>query len=351
MSIAASPTIDVPKVVTDDQVRFFVENGYLVVPDLMTDDEIMELRQETVDLARGKYECETLKPLPETMSDDEAIRNILCIHQPHYISPVSEKYVKHPKICGALSQITAAHLPHWDGSVKCMQSMLFVKPPQFQGQAWHQDEIYIPTRDRSLIGAWIAMDDATIENGCLYVIPGSHRMGYLYPQKGHENPDEFDFAPESFGFDESAEVPVEVKAGALVFFNGYLLHRSRKNRSGVYRRGATTATHGRCCLGASKRVKPLRRRIAVASSPSPGSIRMRGKATTRNRTTSGCGRARRISSQRRSERRDRRRAGSIFLLPLKPESHTRIGSAFPNRLRLIPRMVGTPHEDARFDVG
>jgi ectoine hydroxylase-related dioxygenase (phytanoyl-CoA dioxygenase family) len=117
-----------------------------------------------------------------------------------------------------------------------MQTMLFVKPPGFQGQAWHQDEIYIPTRDRSLIGAWIAMDDATIENGCLWVVPGSHRNGYLFPQRPHDNDDEFDFAPESFGFDQSAEVPVEVKAGALVFFNGYLLHRSRKNRSDIYRR-------------------------------------------------------------------------------------------------------------------
>jgi ectoine hydroxylase-related dioxygenase (phytanoyl-CoA dioxygenase family) len=171
------------------------------------------------------------------MSDADAIKNILCIHQPHNVSPIMEKYVKHPKICGILSQITGEHLAHWDGSVKCMQSMFFVKPPGFQGQAWHQDEIYIPTRDRSLVGAWMALDDATIENGCLWIIPGSHRTGYLYPSRPHTNPDEFDFAPESWGFDESAEVPVEVKTGSLVFFNGYLLHRSRKNRSASsYRR-------------------------------------------------------------------------------------------------------------------
>ena len=80
------------------------------------------------------------------------------------------------------------------------------------------------------------MDDATIENGCLWVIPGSHRQGYLYPQKPHNQPDEFDFAQESHGFSDSTEIPVEVTAGAVVFFNGYLLHRSRKNRGSVYRR-------------------------------------------------------------------------------------------------------------------
>lgn len=231
-----SPRIDLPKVVSSAQVEFFVRNGYLVIPDLVAPSEVAEMCADALRIARGGYPCEGIKPMPDGLSDQQVLQRILCIHQPHSISPVMEKYVRHPRICGVLSQITAAHLPDWDGSVKCMQSMLFIKPPTFQGQAWHQDEIYIPTRDRSLIGAWIALDDATIENGCLWIVPGSHRTGYLYPQRSHNNPDEFDFARESHGFDESAEVPVEVKAGAVVFFNGYLLHRSRKNRSQIYRR-------------------------------------------------------------------------------------------------------------------
>ncbi|MCC6446902.1 MAG: phytanoyl-CoA dioxygenase family protein [Armatimonadetes bacterium] len=236
MNTLESPVIEVPKIVSQDEVRSFVENGYLIVPGLVSAGEVAELVEDTVAIARGKYPGDSLKPLPDALSDAEVLKNILCIHQPHYISPVMEQYVRHPKICGVLSQVTAAHLPCWDGSVKCMQSMLFVKPPGFQGQAWHQDEIYIPTRDRSLIGAWIAMDDASVENGCLWIVPGSHHNGYLYPQRKHDNPDEFDFAPESYGFDDSGEVPVEVKAGTVVFFNGYLLHRSFKNRSGIYRR-------------------------------------------------------------------------------------------------------------------
>ena len=228
--------IDVPQILSQNQIEQFVNDGFLIMPDLVSAPEIEELKEDTVAIARGQYPCDNISPASLETTDQEILKSILCIHQPHYVSPVMEKYVRHPQICGLLSQIIAAHLAHWDGSVKCMQSMLFVKPPGFQGQAWHQDEIYIPTRDRSLCGAWIAMDDATIENGCLWVIPGSHRSGYLYPQRAHNNPDEFDTSAESYGFDDSIEIPVEVKSGAVVFFNGYLLHRSRKNRSQIYRR-------------------------------------------------------------------------------------------------------------------
>ena len=228
--------IEVPQLLDEEQVHFFVEQGYLVVPNLIDVEELEELKREIVVVARDHYKREKSTAVSGDADDNEVLKSILCIHQPHFVSPIIEKYVRHPKVCGILSQITAAHLPWWDGSVKCMQSMYFVKPPEFHGQAWHQDEIYIPTRDRSLIGAWIAVDDATQENGCLWIVPGSHKTGYLYSQREHGNPDEFDSAPESYGFDENDEVPVEVKAGTVVFFNGYLLHRSRKNRSDIYRR-------------------------------------------------------------------------------------------------------------------
>ncbi len=231
-----SSPIEVPKVIDDKQVAAFVDNGYIVVPDLVMAAELDEMCADLVQISRGVYPCEGIEPLPAATPEKEVLRNILCIHQAHYISPVIEKYVRHPQVCGVLSQITAAHLPYWDGSVMCMQSMMFVKPPGFQGQAWHQDEIYIPTRDRSLVGAWIALDDATLENGCLHVLPQSHREGLLFPQRPHGDDDEFDFADESYGFDDTGEVPVEVARGSVVFFNGYLLHRSRRNSSDGYRR-------------------------------------------------------------------------------------------------------------------
>jgi phytanoyl-CoA hydroxylase len=223
--------------VTADQVKSYVDDGFLVVDDLVDAQARAAIIEDTERFARGEYPVSGPFGAPTPDGQPAATAgDILAIHFPHWVSPVMKGAVLHPGVTGVVGQIAAAHLPHWDGAIKCMQSMLFVKPSGLPGQAWHQDERFIPTRDRSLLGAWIALDDATIDNGCLWVMPGSHRNGYLWPTKMHERPDEFDFADEAYGFDESASVPVEVKAGAVVFFNGYLLHRSFKNRSDGSRR-------------------------------------------------------------------------------------------------------------------
>lgn len=211
---------------------FYRDNGFLVVEGALSPDEVEALRAETLALCRG--ERGEIRGAPETRpgdTDEEVLARVLCIHFPHKVSPSMTEAVCHP---AAIEVLQLAIGPN----VKCMQSMLFVKAAGKPGQAWHQDEIYIPTRDRSLTGVWIALDDATVENGCLWVIPGSHRSGILYYQEWHGDP-RFDCAWEArrFPYTNDDAVPVEVKAGSMVVFNGYLLHRSLPNtaKSG-YRR-------------------------------------------------------------------------------------------------------------------
>jgi phytanoyl-CoA hydroxylase len=257
----------------------FVRDGYYIAERLVGESEIQRLADDILKITRGGYPLECLKPVPPEVSDDEALRKVLCIHQPHFISPVIREFTHHPGIVDILSQITAAHLPqeYWDGSVKCMQSMFFVKGPGRAGQAWHQDEHYIPTRDRSLLGAWIAVDDANIENGCLWVLPGSHRRGVIYPVRDHKNPD-FDFATEAYGFgSDAAEVAVEVPRGSVVFFNGYLLHRSKPNRSKGYRRALVNhymsaqslLPWGDGCIGGERFASADNRRVILVSGKDP----------------------------------------------------------------------------------
>ena len=199
----------------------FVRDGYVIVDDLVTAPERKRLVEDAAGFIDGTY------PVSNLPDDGD----ILAVHFPHWVSPVARDAVVHPGIADVVGTIAGAHLPGWDGRTKCMQSMLFFKPAGLQGQAWHQDERFIPTRDRSLVGAWIALDDATVDNGCLWVLPGSHRTGMIYPTCAHDRPDEFDHSDEAYGFDDSDAIPVEVAAGTVVFFNGYLLHRSFRNRS------------------------------------------------------------------------------------------------------------------------
>ncbi len=213
-------------------VRAYHSAGFLVVPDAMTAPELAELREETTAICRGdRGAVDGVEPASADATEAEVLRQYLCIHFPHKISETMAHYLSHPVIAGALQRLIGPN-------VKCMQSMLFVKASGKPGQAWHQDEFFIPTRDCSLNAAWIALDDATQENGCLWVIPGSHRDRLIWPQREH-NDRRFDCTGEAFQFPYSDDdaIPVEVSAGSIVFFNGYLLHRSFPNRAAAgYRR-------------------------------------------------------------------------------------------------------------------
>lgn len=207
------------------EANFYHENGYLVMPGLFSAAEIEELKAETTHIFRGERgPANGLLDVTPQMSDAEVLRRYLAIHFPHKLSPLIERSLSHPGIIEVLTQIIGPN-------VKCMQSMLFVKGPGKPGQSWHQDEYYIPTRDRSLAAAWIAIDDATVENGCLWIIPGSHQGGVILRRILGRNPEfaEADTLDIS-GYGEGA-VPVEVKSGSVVFFHGYVLHSSRRNKT------------------------------------------------------------------------------------------------------------------------
>lgn len=206
--------------------EFYKEKGFLVLDQILSESEVDTINEEALRLCRNRDGIiHGIPPAPVELSDIEVLQEILCIHFPHKMSGIMRDTLFHPAVVQALTQMVGPN-------IKCMQSMLFLKGAGKPGQAWHQDEDYIPTRDRSLIGAWIALDDATIENGCLWIIPGSHKPGILWEQIWHEDR-RFDCSLESQDFPYTAddEIPVEVKKGSVVFFNGYTLHRSLPNRA------------------------------------------------------------------------------------------------------------------------
>jgi len=197
--------------------------GYLILPGVLPPAALAEARTEATAICRGSRGAVD-GVTPASDRDDAAVlRRYLCIHFPHKISPTMLGIARLPAVVDVLAEVIGPN-------VKIMQSMLFIKSEGRPGQAWHQDESHIPTRDRSLTAAWIALDDATVENGCLWVIPGSHRSGVLHPVRDQHDP-RFDCTQEAhgFGYHERDAVPVELPAGSALIFDGYLLHRSLPN--------------------------------------------------------------------------------------------------------------------------
>lgn len=225
-----------------EQIQGYVRDGFTVVRGLVPADLRDVITAELTTFAVGGYPTMNDPIGDDSLTPQQRVEALLAVHFPHWVSQPIADMMGWPPLADVLGQLVGAHLPAWDGRVKGVQSMLFVKGPGLPGQAWHQDEHFIPTRDRSLCGAWIALDDATIDNGCLWVVPGSHRSGMLYPTRPHGT-DEYDTAEQAFdptapdaSFDDAGAVPVEVAAGDVVLFNGYLLHKSLRNRTARYRR-------------------------------------------------------------------------------------------------------------------
>jgi ectoine hydroxylase-related dioxygenase (phytanoyl-CoA dioxygenase family) len=126
--------------------------------------------------------------------------------------------------------------------------MYFVKAPGGAGQGYHQDSYYIPTYPDSLCGAWIAVDRADEENGCLWMTVGSQHEP-IYPTEdrlgqNHQNLADLTVVQNVSHTDTEVntlsriaaryagrEVPVVAEPGDVVFFGGHVLHRSHTNRS------------------------------------------------------------------------------------------------------------------------
>jgi ectoine hydroxylase-related dioxygenase (phytanoyl-CoA dioxygenase family) len=127
--------------------------------------------------------------------------------------------------------------------IDVFQSMFILKNPGAWGQPWHQDSYYFNFDQQPQVGLWLAISEATLENGCLSVLPGSHKRPIL-----EHNPDRRPGANQGYlevlDLDDSGAVPVLMEPGDLLVFHSYLLHRSVDNM-GHGRRSAMVYHYGR----------------------------------------------------------------------------------------------------------
>jgi ectoine hydroxylase-related dioxygenase (phytanoyl-CoA dioxygenase family) len=112
----------------------------------------------------------------------------------------------------------------------CFLSQFIFKNPGAIGQPWHQDSFYFPFDRAPQVGIWLAVTEATLENGCLHVMPGSHREPvhtHVRDRREHANLGYVEIVD----FDMSASIPVEMDPGDLLVFHSHLMHRSTDNES------------------------------------------------------------------------------------------------------------------------
>ncbi|MGH9874846.1 MAG: phytanoyl-CoA dioxygenase family protein [Pyrinomonadaceae bacterium] len=121
-----------------------------------------------------------------------------------------------------------------------LQGMYIFKQPRIGGEVTcHQDSTFLYTEPQAIAGLWFALEDATLENGCLWAIPGGHRLGlksrWLRNAAGGMSFDVFDSSP----WPEEKLVPLEVSKGSLIVLDGLLPHKSLANRSSKSRHAYT----------------------------------------------------------------------------------------------------------------
>lgn len=145
-------------------------------------------------------------------------------HALHDRVPLFDQFSRTPRLAKLVAEL---------GVVEplLLQSMVIFKHPRVGGEvAPHQDATYLYTEPLSVIGLWFALEDASLDNGCLELLPGGHRLGLR--QRYRREPDRtwtqiYDDSP----WPTQGWRPLEVPAGTLVAFDGLLPHRSAANRS------------------------------------------------------------------------------------------------------------------------
>jgi phytanoyl-CoA hydroxylase len=153
-------------------------------------------------------------------------------HALHDLDPLFDSFSRSPKV----KQLAEA-LGFEDALL--LQSMYIFKQPNIGGEVTcHQDSTFLYTDPVDIVGLWFALEDATIENGCLWAIPGGQRMGLKSRWVRSATGMEFEIYDRE-PWPEDELVPVEVKKGSLILLHGMLPHRSFENRSSRSRHAYT----------------------------------------------------------------------------------------------------------------
>ncbi len=215
------------------EIAFYHEQGYLMVRQAFTPAEIADALQGLLALVAGQrpgfteivFEAKARDLLPTLTLDQrqDAVRKLW-----HFVAfePRLDAIAHHPAMLRTIASLLGDRPP------QMFQDMALIKPPRLgREKPWHQDKAYFDyPLDTPVVGVWIALDEATIENGCMQLLPGRHREGPIV----HFNRRDWQICDDQvLG---TASVAAPLPPGGLLFFDGLLPHGTPHNASPRRRR-------------------------------------------------------------------------------------------------------------------
>ncbi|UJR28447.1 hypothetical protein I4U23_009687 [Adineta vaga] len=254
---------------TEEQIQSFEKNGYLVVKQLVTIDDCQKLKEsvehlidkwnpehdtscvfssgENREQSRSQYFLESGDKISFFMEEDAVDQNTKKLNRDKHYSVNKIGHALHtlePQFKRVSFSEKIKAIVHDLNYVKpaICQSMYIFKQPFIGAKVGpHQDGTFLFNNPLKIMGIWIALEDATIENGCLWFIPGSHKRSINRRYIRNPNKEEFDngkmliYEGDEDQYDDKEFVPVEIAAGDGILIHGQVVHKSEQNTSSISR--------------------------------------------------------------------------------------------------------------------
>ncbi len=213
---------------TQAQIDEYRARGFLAVDDVLTPTEVQELKDVTdefIDKSRAFTEHTDVFDLePDHTADAPKLRRLV---NPASNHEAYDRTLRHDRILDMVSQLVGTASVRTNGDKLNMKASEAGSPVE-----WHQDWAFYPHTNDDLLAVGVAIDDMTQQNGCLLVIPGSHK-GKVYD---HHQDGRFVGAVTEPNFDDSSAEAIEVRAGGISIHHVRTLHGSMPNTSSNPRR-------------------------------------------------------------------------------------------------------------------
>ena len=218
---------------SDGQIEQYREDGFLVVEGFLDGDELEVWRKAVGEAVEERLET-SVEFLTNQRKPDDFYAKIFtqCLRLADTHVGVRE-LIYDPRIAEMGGRLAGV-----DG-LRVWHDQALIKPPYGNPTAWHLDNPYWSFSSPDAISIWVALDDATLENGCMWYVPGSHRSAtYENVGIGQDIGELFDFYPQ---WKEIDPVAVPASAGTAVFHGGLTAHGAGANMTRHARRAMTCA--------------------------------------------------------------------------------------------------------------